>query len=79
MDPSVAGKSYEFKLEKGETWKARKEKRRMVVGDDVEIGDIANLMGRTTVGNFCGKSVTLDALKYWLVDNWQSLLRYCTI
>jgi hypothetical protein len=51
-------------------WKARKERRRMVVNNDVEIGSIPNLVRGTIVGHFCGKYVTLLALKTWLEENW---------
>jgi hypothetical protein len=64
---------------KGRCWKVQKEKRRMVLGDDVLIGDIPNMVGRMVIGRFYGKSVTPTALKLWLVDHWQSLLGYFPI
>lgn len=63
-------------VKKIQCWKPCKLKRRMVVGEDVGIGDIAALIGRALVGRFCGKVVSLLSLKEWLDENWFPLLDY---
>jgi hypothetical protein len=64
------GTSSVQKSKKLKCWKVRKERWKMVVGDDVEIGAIPNLLGRTTVGWFYGKIISPLALKSWLDENW---------
>jgi hypothetical protein len=48
----------------------------MVVGRDMEIGDVPKLLGQATVGRFCGKIVSAPALISSLDDNWSKVLGY---
>jgi hypothetical protein len=51
----------------------------MVVGEDVGIGDIENMVGRTLVGNFCGKVVPPTSMKSWMEKNWKPVIMQCPI
>jgi hypothetical protein len=57
-------------------WKARKEHRWMVVGDDKGIGEISSMVGKIVIGRFCGKFVIPTAIKKWLNINWKPFLGY---
>jgi hypothetical protein len=40
----------------------------MVVGDDIRIGEIPSIVGKTTVGRFCGKVVSNGRFGGLVVD-----------
>jgi hypothetical protein len=61
---------------KAKCWKVRKEKWRMVVGVDVNMGEIPYLLGQTAVGRFSRKVVNASTLVGWMDSNWSSLLGY---
>jgi hypothetical protein len=42
----------------------------MVVGVDVEIGEILYLLGRMEISRFYGKTMSTSSLKVWLDINW---------
>lgn len=63
----------------GKCWKVRKEGRQMVVGDDIGIGNIAQMAGKTVVGCFCEKVASPSPIKKWLEDNWNLVLGYTPI
>jgi hypothetical protein len=48
----------------------------MVVGDDVEVGAIPDLLGKMMVEHFIGKVVSPTSLKGWLEEKWVQLLGY---
>jgi hypothetical protein len=48
----------------------------MVVGRDVEIGDIPELLDQTVMGIFFGKIVTTPTLISYMVENWLKVISY---
>jgi hypothetical protein len=71
--------SHDDPLRKSCCWKPCKEKKRMVVGQDVGLGKLPHLLGRTLVGRFCGKNVSTSSLREWIDKNWFESLGYCPI
>jgi hypothetical protein len=57
-------------------WKASKKIKKMVVGDDVSMEEILELIGKTSGGHFCGKVVCPKALGNWIDKNWTEPLGY---
>jgi hypothetical protein len=47
---------------KARCWRDKKEKRHMVMGEDVVMSEIPSLLGLTTMGNFSGKMVWASSL-----------------
>jgi hypothetical protein len=41
----------------------------MVVGNNMVIRDIPNLLWRIVIGRFYDKSITLASMKHWLEEN----------
>jgi hypothetical protein len=54
---------------KGRCWKAKRPHKKTVVGLDVELGVIPEMLGKTIVGRFCGKTMNPLALWGWLNEN----------
>jgi hypothetical protein len=50
----------------------------MVVGVDVDIGEILDLLGREKIGWFFGMIVSPISLHKWMDENWSILLGYRT-
>ena len=48
----------------------------MVVGTNVDIGDILNLLGIVVVGRFYGKAVSSIYLQIWVDGSWSNILGY---
>jgi hypothetical protein len=51
----VLNPSHNSKVRRTQCWKVKIERKKKVVGDDVAVGSIPKLLGRTTMGRFCGK------------------------
>jgi hypothetical protein len=49
---------------------------KMVVGDDVKLEAIPNLMGKMVIGKFCGKVVRLEFLRIWIDSIRSTMLGY---
>jgi hypothetical protein len=62
---------------KSKCWREKRECRRMVIGDDVDIGVILKMLVRTTVARFSGKSIIPSALQSWIDEHWIVELGYC--
>jgi hypothetical protein len=48
----------------------------MVVGDDLDVVDIANFQGKLLVGTFIGKTPGPQDLLSWLEKTWSPILGY---
>jgi hypothetical protein len=48
----------------------------MVVGDDIPISNIPQLLGKTLVGRFQGKSPGEKALACWMQNHWKPIIGY---
>jgi hypothetical protein len=49
---------------------------RMVVGDDIPIREVPQLVGKTLVGIFNGKSLGEKSLRGWMNNMWKPLIGY---
>jgi hypothetical protein len=56
--------------------KERRGSVKMVVGDDIHLNDVPQLMGKTLVGIFNGKSMGEKALTGWMINQWKPLIGY---
>jgi hypothetical protein len=59
--------------------KEQKERRRMVVGDDVGASYISKMLIKQLCVSFVGKSFPLQIIKGWLESNWKPMLCYLPI
>jgi hypothetical protein len=54
-------------------FRAHKNKLRMVLGKDVAIQNLLNILVKEMIGNFYGKMVHPKSLKHWLDETWTSI------
>jgi hypothetical protein len=55
---------------------ARKDKVRMVVGEDVRVEKNPDFWGKAVVGPFSGKIVHPKSLRIWLEENWLHVIHF---
>jgi hypothetical protein len=48
----------------------------LVVGEDIRVDQILDLVGKTLVGNFLGRWVGMDQIQRWVNEVWFLVLGY---